>query len=225
MKSQGVLHFRACETQALMPSLRLVAGVGEQQSAGAGSRRPTSSSYMRSPRWPAQGNPSMLSAGCCGSQLPVPGAPPTISGSPLLPEGMAGGLIEVADRGADGPGLQWGAVAATSSGRARSDCRVCCPSTRAIHPGSPCPDRRTAPRPWDCSADSIRIPVWSPESEVVTSVVCCVHCCCCRRYGCPPASGQFHGLNRFSNGERQVATQSSQGGDVNSNPSGTRPLR
>ena len=33
MQGQGVLHLRAGEAQALVPSLRLVAGVGEQQRA------------------------------------------------------------------------------------------------------------------------------------------------------------------------------------------------
>ena len=106
MKSQGVLHLRTCETQALMPSLRLVAGVGEQQSAGV--RVQTSHQFLVHAQSEMAGPWKSINAlGKDAADLSCP-----CRGSAhdqwliVVAQRMAGGLIEVADRGADGPGLQ-----------------------------------------------------------------------------------------------------------------------
>ena len=110
VEGQGVLHLRTGEAQALVPTLRLIAGVGEQQGADAGVQPCDQFFVHAQPQVPSPGE-AINTVGKDAADLRGPRRCPTDDHRlPFGAEGMAGRLFDVADRGADGPGLQLGPV-------------------------------------------------------------------------------------------------------------------
>ena len=110
VEGQGFLHFRAGEAQTLMPSLRLIAGVGEQQRADVRVQARHQLFVHPQPQMASPGK-SINVVGKDALDLRRPSRSSSHDqGVSVGAEGMAGRLLEVADRCADRPGLQSRAV-------------------------------------------------------------------------------------------------------------------
>ena len=110
VQGQGVVHFGAGEAEALVPSLRLVPGVGEQQSADPGVQA-GHQLFVHAQAEMSRPGEAVDAVGKNAVDLRDPNRGSTDDQRfALRSEGMAAGLFKVADRGADRPGLKTGPV-------------------------------------------------------------------------------------------------------------------
>ena len=112
VECQGVLHLRAGKAQTLMPALRLVAGVGEQQ--GADGRIQPGNQFLVHPQSevPSPREPiDLLRQQAADGRLPLERCRHDQGLGRFCAKGRPCRLLQVADRCADRPGAQAGPVA------------------------------------------------------------------------------------------------------------------
>ena len=109
VQGQSLFHFRAGEAQTLVPTLRLIAGVGEQQGADAGIEAGHQLLVHPQPEVSGPGEAiDRLRKDALNLRAAGRSAPDQLWLT-CRSQGMARCLLEVADGGTDGPGLELGA--------------------------------------------------------------------------------------------------------------------